>query len=423
MPYLTKRYELVKVATSLVLCAVLCVSAAQAAPRWVDFGGAVLWPGYWQSTSAPAFGNATTINDGNDNLWYIFTIPKDGYITDALFRVGSVTTGEDLLVDLQSVNEGMYKSGTRLHAGDTAIIAVASGDANSALEVDFDAIGDSAQVTRGQVIALVVRKDRSDPDAINLQVTKTLNAPSYLFPIAADSTTAINAVISGIPACGIKINQKAVNVGTMPIDSASSITIYDSTAQHASNPDEVGVIYTPRFPCIVEGMDVQFRNTVSAAHFTGARYAFYNGTTLYDSISFTADSLNNNQSGIAVRYSSFRKPCTLLVGGTYRFTIKPTDKMLDSDTGLIVYWYSVSDTSWWYGTNAGPELHWTQRDDGGSFTQIDNRRPMLNLRIVQLSADAGDSGRRRRKLLMEGKNAIWLEAQETFAGDKYDIPY
>lgn len=106
------------------------------------------------NTAATPGGTQSLINANDEGVAAIFESPVTENLTRVRFQTGSITTGGDLEIRIETVSSGV-PSGTLINGGATITRAMLVGDANSSFEV---VLGTPATISAGTVFAIVVQR-------------------------------------------------------------------------------------------------------------------------------------------------------------------------------------------------------------------------------------------------------------------------
>lgn len=307
-------------------------------------------------------------------------IPKTGTLRKAAFRMGGVSSAQDLRVSFQDVDATGNPDGTE---DQYRVVPLASVTANTWLTtgiVSSDGTdgGTTRSVTRGDVMAVVMRFD-----SIAGNVTPTMPR-SFLetnFPYVNTSNNAGASWTKNIS--GIFVDHYAgvaleyVDGTYALIDGALPLIDEDNFSYAAaSTPDEHGLIFTPPVGIRVAGLMV-FGDFDDEAVL---KLYDTDGSTVLESLTIDPD-FDPNTTGGWFQHR-FATSVELAAGGTYRATVLPTS------TTIRIQRVSVASAAVMAALPLGADWHQTARTDAGAWSQTTTIRPLIGLIVDGIEAGA-----------------------------------
>lgn len=320
-------------------------------------------------SGTPAFVTLATLADGNDKAAYIFRVPKTGNTKAVGFRIGTLTTPQDLRISFQDVDAATGNpDGTE---DQTVVIA------SAALAVGWNTTGTITRaVTRGDLLAIVIMADSGVPSLTISVPQLAATSDSVEFPYAGGYTTGWLKYAR----CGCLALQYDDD-SYEPLDGfAYPFTAFNTDAYNTgSAADEIGLIFQLPFTAKVDG-GWMWSNVSGDAQ-----------VLLYDSdgtsVLATA-TLDKDQDATAGRhYFTWSSAITLSPSTSYRLVLKPT-----SGTNVSLYNYEVSSAAHFDMCSLGQVAHYTSRADAGAWTEVTTKRPFMGVRVSSVQTDPGTGG-------------------------------
>jgi hypothetical protein len=306
---------------------------------------------------------------------FIFRVPKTGNITKIGWRTGTVTTADDVVVSLETVDVSGHPSGTAY--GGSAGTTVALVNTNDNLWF-WTTLTTQASATAGDVVAVVISITFVNG---NLQIaTDQPNLGYYSgFPYLDHFTTVWTkqSTARGTPVCAVEYSDASrPYIATLPISSVAALT-YDSGTPTA---DEYGNRFQLPFKCKVSGA------VLKAAGNAGGTLAvnLYNSsdTVIATRTAIDGDHFGGNSNCF---YILFNSEVTLEANTLYRITLVP-------ETAQSVSLFDIVCDS--AGTleamPGGVNFYKTARLDGvGAWTDTNANVATIGLLISALDDGAG----------------------------------
>ena len=325
--------------------------------------------------SAPAFGTAITLNSTTSNDWgVVWEADTSRTITGFRYRVAGITgTPGVLRVSAQTVsNTTGLGTGTIYGATNNAYQDISShGTAGTFKTVTF---GESFTVSRRTMVAFVLKPLSGTWDASNLvTISPTVTGVEiirtpYPFTNAAKATPALPLFI---------IDTTDGPIG-FPVE-----TLPTTSLAQTGTPDEVGLKITiPAFGStnIYDGVDWSVSTTASRLF---DLVVYDNSDTVLDTSSYDTDYLS---AGAGTSELWFSAPLTLTAGSSYRVTIKAQSA---ASTIGTLYALTVPASGDMAALCPGATMQWTERTDGGAWTDTPTKLPLMQLRYASRAVGSG----------------------------------
>lgn len=336
------------------------------------------------------FGNNFTfssivIDASGEKVAFIFMVPETGTIDTVEFRVGTVTVNvlSSVRISLQDLNLATGDpDGTQDQFRDIAGTAFASNTwmVPGLITSDGTDTGVKRSVTRGDYLAVV----------IEYQTFTALDS------IQVSSWTPVSTGISGIPHLRLFTSSWAGQNNDLVMGLKYSDGVYRSVAPHVapwdgissvtftsgSTPDERGLKFSLPVPCVVRGAALQL--ALSTDVDIAVKLYDTNGSTVLASTTMDG----NVRQATAQRTYFVPLPETALAAGSvYRLTVVP-----QSALNMALYHMTVNSVALLDTIEGGQSWHYTQRTDGGAWTDTTTQRPLMGLWIDSFDDGAGGGG-------------------------------
>lgn len=328
----------------------------------------------------------TTLNthagDANDRSAFVFQVPKTGTLRRAIFRTGTVTAADDVRISFQGVDATAQPDGTE---DEFRSIAAASIVANSyivpgIMSSDGTDTGTKRSVVQGELLAVSIRVETfvdANFQIVVAQYQATTEGGITQAPYALSSSNA-GVAWTKTERCSCLVLE--YDDGTYAVLDPLGIVPYHAfnvqTFNSGSTPDERGMIFTPTFTLKVRG--IWYKTSSAAAH----DVVLYTGTTVTETLTLDPDYRGSTTSNI--RRVLFANELTLTAGTTYRITVKPT-----SGSNITLVDWDVAAAGYFDAMAGGQALHYTERTDGGAFTETTTKRLFMGLMVSAVQTDAG----------------------------------
>ena len=314
----------------------------------------------------PYTGTQTVVIDANNEAAaFIFPAPQAGDITKLGFRTGSVTTGDSVIVSLQTLDATGLPSGTLVNAGATATQVVASSDDDKYFEVT---LATPATVTAGQKVALVVSMPASGTVG-SMQIMLSAVAVGG-YPYVANNSGTWNKLATRGWIGSVRYSDGSYPYIPLlfPLADTTAANVFNNITS-ATNPDERGNKFTMPMACTVSGL-WYFNASNQAGDFDLKLYD--SGTTVLGSVSVDGD-LGNTSTTLAIHLFA-GGPVDLRAGDVVRATKLPTSGTVATASFLMQSQAGVAG-QYPYGS----WVQHTDRNDAGAWNDVANRQDGIGL--------------------------------------------
>lgn len=316
----------------------------------------------------PAFTTLATLTASTHKAGYVFRVPKTGNTKAIGFRIGSITTAQDLRISFQDVSA---TDGNPDGTEDQSVV-LASG---SLVANGWNTTGTITRaVTRGDLLAVVIQADSGTP---SLQITVPqyyATGDSIEFPYAMGFTTAWGTKLGRVGSLSLQYDDNSyapIDGFAYPYSDLTTIG-YNTT----STFDEYGVLFQLPFGGKVNG--AWMLSDIDG----DAQVLLYDsdGTTVMATATLDKDQDANG----GRHYVTFPSEVVVLANTSYRLVLKPT-----TTTTLTLFYFAVNSAALLDMCDLGQLAYLTKRADAGAWTDVTTQRPWMG---VQLSAiDVGAS--------------------------------
>lgn len=315
------------------------------------------------------------IDAASEKAALIFQAPKTGTVNKIGFVVAAHTTGATLECEIQTVSASTgFPTGTKVGSSTTGTVATtATGFYEATLST-------GASVTKGTLYALVVAQPSaaSGNCAIGDLVNHFGSTGQQNFPYGAAYASSW-AMASNARRPLIFPGYNDSTYGFVPLNPPVT-AVSSTTFNSGSTPDEVGNRFTTVAPLRIAGIRLAVNPAADGRDFT-VKLLDSGGSTLATK---TIDTGQFGQSAYAWAdlYFDASVECP---AGTYRITITPT-----TGSNIVVGWFTMpSATGIRHASPGGVDTYWTERTDGGSWTDTTTRIAQLSPLIDGLDDAAG----------------------------------
>lgn len=336
--------------------------------------------------SAPSF-TLFTLDASTDALEYIFQAQEDATITRVGFRQGTLTgTAPTFRVSLQGVDGSGNPDGAILSSGNAYGDYTPGGGSNSTWQ--WVTLTNSVAVTRGQVLALVIKQQSGTIDGSN-----NCSFTSHLlgverqqvqnFPYSIQNNAGSRTRQSSPPIFGYGSASTAYG---FPMEATNSFTV-----QSTATPDEFAIYFTlpSGYGNTFSVLGVEFAVLFSTAAKT-ARLTLYDtdGTTPLQSVDFDTDLTTNvGATGVATVFFDESALATLNFGSAYRLSFT----IIDATGSYFIRYLEVDAAADWDAYPGGQNFAVSTQTNGGGWTDNAVRRIVANLIVADWTEPAGGS--------------------------------
>lgn len=338
----------------------------------VKFGGVGIdWNGN------PGFLNFA-LNGSTDQFEFTFQAEESGPLTRLGVRLGAKTgTTPTYKISLQGVDGSGLPDGTIKGGGspcsktfNPSSLGWADGSWN------WLTLDNPYTMTRGELLAGVIAYDSGTIDGSNNASFSAHNntGPNFLFPRVFQNDAGSRTLTSSMPYFGYGTATRAF--GT-PIQTAGSATV-----NSGSTPDEVGMLFT--LPSAWSGTKqiVKVRVGMYVNSGQSILWQLYDsdGSTVLQNVTTDTDTPRTGVYGWHEYTFDEETLATLKFGSSYRLTMAP--QAVTSHFPSYIEVASAADFDAWEG---GQNIQWTERTNGGAWTDRPTRRPLMDFELKDLS--------------------------------------
>lgn len=291
--------------------------------------GLLQWPMQHLAAIATSSGlsvSSLTFDSTADRVAYVAKAYQADSISKVFFRTNTVTTGDTVKIEIQSVTNGR-PSGTIIAAGASGTVAIADTDDNRWLSVT---IGTPYTFSIGEDFAIVLTHDSGATPNLQLSISsgEISGWVSGLYPSrlqdtgagtwSAGSGSSLQWVIEMTTAAG------AVTFpGLIPLNGAGTITAFNS----GTNPNERALKLVAPAKMRVIGLSLALFNNAAGSDVTFSIWDSTDnpgaGPTPLAQTSLDGD-YPYSATADGVVHVFFAAPLTLTAGSTYYIGVKPT---------------------------------------------------------------------------------------------------
>lgn len=323
----------------------------------------------------PAVGafTAVTMSVSGAKVAFIFRAPKTGNIDRGSFRTTAVTlaTNTDLRLETVDILTTGDATGTLLGVNSNVIIPSASITANTFIEGTF---GAATPVTKGDLLALVIA-----PSAIPNYAIGRLAVPVNNFALPYSESFSASWTKSSTTLAGaIRYDDgNYYNIpNTWPISNVAGQGFTSATT-----PDEMGNLINLPFKCRAAGIVIDTQTTSAASNFTAR---IYDAADVVLASKLSAMIAVSGTGQVVVPLDNSPE---LDANTDYRIAIEAMTTINRS-----IRYVDVLNTDLAEALPLGNRCQWTQRTNGGAWSQTATRRASIALLIDQLDDGAGGGG-------------------------------
>lgn len=312
------------------------------------------------------------LNAADEKAGFIFQIPKAGVIAKVGWLTGTVTTGADIDVRMETiVAANRFPTGTLIAAGANGVQTVLDADDNKWF---MTPLGTPPTVTEGQLLAVVLHMENASPGNLNIaigqSVTFILNMPY---------------VVTALPGF---VTKQAQSLMVLEYDDGSYAAIEGHRVDKAnaesnfnlnSTPDEKALKFKLPFPVELSGL-----------------FGLMELDGLCDFVLYEADDTiletlvwDSHRRLFTQQWAFFRFTQThsLAKDTVFRLSMKPSTTtnvrtpVLETDTAAIMG-----------AMPGGADFSYSERTNGGAWTDVTTKRPTISLYCTGFSDGAGGGG-------------------------------
>lgn len=305
---------------------------------------------------------AMLIDASGEKAAFIFRTPCAS-IDEVGFRLGTVTTWDDLTVSLQNVDTTTgAPDGTQDQS-----VTITGADTDDNTWKETSAMTNRTGMTIGDLVAVVIEFGTWVDGSLNVSWPNGIGQDNAAYPTLF---TAAWAKQTG--GAGISVTCTGVTPVNPYYPALVPILGWGSTQalNTGSTPDEAGLIFQRPFAFTLIGgcAAVDGDNPWDLVLYDS------DGSSVLASASFDPDvrGQTNQQNGCAL----WAETAQLAANTNYRLVAKPTTA---SNIGLA--YGTVNSAAYLNHVLGGANFHWTQRTDAGAWSQTTTQRPLIDLLI------------------------------------------
>lgn len=313
---------------------------------------------------------SSLIDAAGERVGYLFQIPKTGTLTKVFVRTGTVTTGGDVDVRIETIDTSGDPSGTLIDANASETLTLAGGDDDVWKTVTFST---SFAVTRGDFVALVLDRTTGSYNFVSVDT----RWPGE-FPHTALRTGGSWAHNTRSPVFMFEYSDSSHPVipDVFPVDDANTNQNVNST----TTPDEVGLRFKFPFRVSIAGI----RIVVTGGNGVVRLYDT-DGSTVLASSDYDADLRIGSTDNYMLWL--FASSVDLNANAFYRITIRPA-----TASSTVVRRIDFDTVSFLDAMPGGQDWTWTEQTDDGGFTETATRRPIMGMILDGFLAGGGGIG-------------------------------
>lgn len=328
-----------------------------------------------------------TFDSTTDRFAYVGMAMAAETLAVVYFQTGTVTTGDTVLVQIESVTNGR-PSGTIIAAGASVTVAIADTD-----DVVWKTatIGTPPSLTMGQEFAIVITHSSGAVPSMTFPLATSLQGNHAYSPLCLQDTGA-GAWVRSLTPFAMIIEMGTTGVmpypGLSPLTANGTLTAFNN----ASSPDEYAMKIVVPKKCRVIGVSCVLFNVAVAADFTMSLWPASSsvdgdalGQKLVDGdtpLAITADGY----------FTRFFTPVTLTAGSTYYVGVR-ADTANNLAVGVLT---TATVTNAIRGFPIPATCHLSTRiwtaGTAGAWTDTTTSLPLMSLIIDQEDDGAGGAG-------------------------------
>ncbi len=331
----------------------------------------IAYPGLQVTVSGNTL--SSTIDASGEYAGVVFVAPKSGNIASFGWLPSTPATAT-LELRAEPVGTDGFPTGS-LWATNTNLTGITP----TANTWRWDTFTAAVAVTKGDLVAIFLKYASGTSSGVrqwnNIVSGFYINGLPYNIVNAGSPAKSTYAMV-----CAIKYDDGSVPpCGLLPVATTTNPTV---TIDETSTPDEVGIKFTLPFACTVAGMAMK-------AVFAGRLFDvhLYDGS---DNVLASLTGIDTDKSGNvhALGTYLFSAEVNLAPVTTYRLTMAPKSGAASVSVPKVTFDASSTRSAWPGGANAV----WTQRTDGGAWTDTDTAISVLELLVSKLDDGASAGG-------------------------------
>ena len=350
----------------------------------------IVWPFPPTDNSTPGLLSNNLIDADGEYYGYVFQVSPvdDGKSLDEVtWRTGTVTTGGDLDVRIETVDGSGNPSGTLATTNSNLVVSVASGDDDTFFT---SALTASHTVSAGEMLAVIVERPTSSTFNGNLASYRRAysggDLPYEVYNTGSDGKNSMTQGSSPQPPVMSVHYSDGTFAWVPPAFPFDALSVETWT----SSGVERGMRFQVPFKAGCCGCWIRGGGTG-----TGGDYR----VTLYDASGVPNDTDSNRLANIAMddehsasdtgdpKFIMFDTVVTLSASTTYRLTVDAT-----TANNFSLYYFDVPSAALMAAAPGGASWHYTLDNGAGGWTDTTTRRPHMGLIFSSLDDGAGGAG-------------------------------
>lgn len=314
------------------------------------------------------------LDANGEKLAQIVLLPKAGNITKVHFRLGTVTTGDDIELRLETVSDTTGNpTGTLFGAGaEDTTVTIGSGDDDTWAVVTLGTALAVASGDVGKPCAVITQAPSSgytgdleiDMSRFNFATTFSNNNSSWTRRFLTGSWA--NLFFSGSDNTAVRLEYDDGSFGFLTANYSGDEDPSPITFASDSTPDEIGI--KVRFPIEFQAKGIWFGNLLSRED---SAFKVYNNSDV-EQLTLQAWSRGwerrNDFKGMTYLYGD---TATITANEWHRITCQPSTT--DGSSHIAYYIPQATDAHWATWGLDQADYKWTERTDAGAWTDRDDR--------------------------------------------------
>ena len=317
-----------------------------------------------------------TLDAQNEAYAAIFQIPKTGTLTDVAFALGTVTTGSDYTLRIETVDTTTgFPTGSLYDASGTGSGTIADGDDNTIESCQING-GTGITVTKGNVVAVVIAMTSASP---NLRINYQPSGIAYGFPYSCNYI--------GAPAWADAAGRPnvALNIGGWCSCGASPFCQV-FTNEAIALGYERGILMNFPFKCRITGASVYV-----STYGVDIKLVIYSDPTGATPVAeLTSDTFYGERAGgnvARINHYLFNSTFTPTINTNYVLALQAVQ------ANPYLYYWSYPNNTYAAAYPMGSAMTWYGRNGtSGAFSETNTRVPCLFPLVDQLDDGASTGG-------------------------------
>lgn len=341
-------------------------------------------------------GANSLIDAADEYIWSVLSIGKSGGgdITHIHFRTTTVTTGTTVIVSVVTVDGSGQPTTTLWGTTTSNSYLILLTDDNINHRVPLDA---AATVALGDIIGITVKNDAAGVGVLNIARAMSMYAgPGRAMPYSGGPllSNKVDAIGSHF-ALEYSDGTIAMPAGMLTGPMAPTLV----TITTASNPDEVGIHFTPVIDMRVSGWWF-LAGLTAAGSYRVSLYAASSNTPLATSTGDTDHVSNSVARTLTGFWDDVADGITLAAGTAYRLTLVPLSATNHNVYRLTAYNNACYDSLGLPGAQATfRNRSGTSDPDAAAWTETSTDRYVMGLIVDQLDDGAGGGASNPKRII------------------------